>query len=111
MDQTKSLGRRDVLRAGAGLALASTAASAPAAAQQQPFDGFLANTSNFDGVVDERGSDSVTVAVGAEGNNGNYAFGPAAIQVDPGTTVVVTPDSLASASFDKTLQVLAPADQ
>jgi halocyanin-like protein len=88
MDQTKSLGRRDVLRAGAGLALASTAASAPAAAQQQPFDGFLANTSNFDGVVDERGSDSVTVAVGAEGNNGNYAFGPAAIQVDPGTTVV-----------------------
>lgn len=88
MEKTKSLGRRDVLRAGAGLAVVGTAASVPADAQSEPFGGWFANTSNFDGVVDERGSDSVTIAVGAEGNNGNYAFGPAAVQVDPGTTVV-----------------------
>jgi halocyanin-like protein len=30
----------------------------------------------------------VTVAVGAEGNGGNFAFDPAAIRVSSGTTVV-----------------------
>ncbi len=85
----RNLGRRDVLRGAAGLTLGATVASTQAAAQSsEPFDGFLENTSNFDGVVDERGSDRVTITVGAEGNNGAYAFGPAAVQVDPGTELV-----------------------
>jgi halocyanin-like protein len=49
---------------------------------------YLSDTSNFDGsVTDETGSDSVTVTVGAEGNDGNFAFAPAAIRVSSGTTV------------------------
>lgn len=86
---TRNLGRRDVLRGAAGLTFGGAVAGTPAAAQaSEPFDGFLANTSNFDGIVDERGSDTVTIAVGAEGNNGAYAYGPAAVQVDPGTELV-----------------------
>jgi halocyanin-like protein len=42
---------------------------------------------NFDGTVDRTGQDSVTIEVGAEGNGGPYAFAPAAVRVDPGTTV------------------------
>lgn len=84
-----SLDRRDVLRGAASVAVAGTAVSAPAAAQEsQPFGGWLENTSNFDGVVDERGSDSVTISVGAEGNNGSYAFDPPAVQIDAGTELI-----------------------
>ena len=49
---------------------------------------FLSDTSNYDSVQDETGSDEVTVAVGAEGNDGNFAFDPPAIEVDAGTDVV-----------------------
>ena len=43
---------------------------------------------NYDGTtVDETGSSSVTVEVGAEGNGGPYAFAPPAVRIDPGTTV------------------------
>lgn len=43
---------------------------------------------SYDGsIVDARGSDSPTVDVGAEGNDGAYAFGPSAIAVSPGTEV------------------------
>jgi halocyanin-like protein len=52
------------------------------------FDGWMENVGNYDGVVDETGSDEVTVAVGAEGNGGNFAFDPAAVRVSSGTTVV-----------------------
>ncbi|WP_435129872.1 halocyanin domain-containing protein [Halobaculum sp. D14] len=52
------------------------------------FGGWFDNVGNYDGVVDETGSDSVTVTVGAEGNGGAYAFAPAAVAVSPGTTVV-----------------------
>lgn len=49
---------------------------------------YLSETTNFDGsVADETGSDSVSVDVGAEGNGGNFAYAPAAISVDTGTTV------------------------
>lgn len=47
----------------------------------------LADTDNYDGVVDRTGEDSVTVEVGARGNNGANAFAPAAIEIAPGTTV------------------------
>ena len=52
------------------------------------FGGWFENTSNFDGVVDKTGESEVTVTVGAKGNNGNYAFGPAAVKVSTGTRVV-----------------------
>jgi halocyanin-like protein len=52
------------------------------------YDGYLSNADNFDGEpVDETGSDSVTIRVGAEGNGGGFAFAPPAVQVDTGTTV------------------------
>lgn len=55
---------------------------------QATVDEYLSNVENYDGtVVDERGSSSVTVAVGTEGNGGNYAFSPPAVIVDAGTTV------------------------
>lgn len=52
------------------------------------YGGWFSETSNFDGTtVDARGRDSVTVAVGAQGNGGALAFAPPAIWVAPGTTV------------------------
>jgi len=51
------------------------------------FDGWFDDVDNYDGVVDETGSDSVTVEVGTEANGGYYGFGPAAIRVSAGTTV------------------------
>jgi halocyanin-like protein len=79
--------RRDVLRAGAGLAGAAALAPA-AAAQSAGLESWFSDVSNFDGVVDRTGQSEVTVTVGSEANGGNYGFGPAAIRVDPGTTVV-----------------------
>jgi halocyanin-like protein len=86
------LSRRGALRAiGGGVAAGAALGAAPATARAQSdgtnlgswFDG----VSNYDGVVDETGSDSVTVEVGVEANGGAFGFGPAAVRVDPGTTV------------------------
>ncbi|WP_144900989.1 halocyanin domain-containing protein [Halobellus captivus] len=52
------------------------------------FDGYLDGTSNYDGVVDQTDSDEVTITVGAEANGGNFGYGPAAVRVTLGTTVV-----------------------
>jgi halocyanin-like protein len=52
------------------------------------FGGWFDDTSNFDGVVDETGADEVTVEVGVDANGGAFGFGPAAVAVSPGTTVV-----------------------
>lgn len=42
----------------------------------------------YDGtIVDSRGDDTVTVATGAEGNDGSFAFDPVAVAVTPETTV------------------------
>lgn len=89
----RTLNRRAFLRGAAGAATAATctaAASSPAVAQssQSAFDGWFENVSNYDGVVDMTGNSEVTISVGAQGNDGNFAFGPAAVRVDPGTTVV-----------------------
>lgn len=52
-------------------------------------DDYLSDAGNYDGTVsDETGTDEVTVRVGASGNGGNFAFGPPAIRIDPGTRVV-----------------------
>jgi len=68
-----------------------TEAGSPAAGGGGPpdFGGFLDDVGNFDGsVTDARGQDQVSVAVGAQGNGGAFAFDPPAIHVDNGATVV-----------------------
>lgn len=51
-------------------------------------DSFLADVGNYEGeIMDARGMDEVVVAVGAEGNGGNFAFEHPAIVVSSGTTV------------------------
>jgi len=52
------------------------------------YDGWFETVDNFAETVDERGSDEVTITVGADGNKGHYAFDPPAVRVDPGTTIV-----------------------
>jgi halocyanin-like protein len=52
------------------------------------FGGWLSNVGNYDGVVDETGSDSVTIQVGSEANGGNFGYSPAAVRVSAGTEVV-----------------------
>ncbi|MGQ4555419.1 halocyanin domain-containing protein [Halobellus sp. GM3] len=52
------------------------------------FDGYLSETSNYDGVADRTDSDEVSVTVGVEGNGGNFGYGPAAVRITAGTTVV-----------------------
>jgi len=85
---TETHTRRTILQAGAGVATSSIAlASTGAVRAQASFGGWLSNTDNYDGVVDERGSESVTIEVGSEANGGNFGFSPAAVRVDPGTTV------------------------
>jgi halocyanin-like protein len=83
--------RRDFLTTAAGAAGGAAAVGAgasPATAQNGPdFGGWFDNVPNFDGVEDMTGEDSVTITVGAEPNN-SWSFGPAAVQVDPGTEVV-----------------------
>jgi len=85
---SQTYSRRSVLRAGAGAAIGGVALSnARPARAQGSFDDYLNNVDNYDGVVDETGNDQVTVEVGTEANGGNFGFGPAAVRVDPGTTV------------------------
>jgi halocyanin-like protein len=83
--------RRAFLRTATGGAAAATvagAAAGTAAAQssQPDFGGYLDGVDG--GYQDARGQSEVSVVVGAEGNGGNLAFGPAGLWVDPGTTVV-----------------------
>ncbi|WP_159899370.1 halocyanin domain-containing protein [Salinirussus salinus] len=89
MDGESAYTRRGLLRAagGATAAVAVASAAGPAAAQTD-FDGWLSDVGNYDGtVVDATGQEEATVEVGVEANGGAYGFGPAAVQVDPGTTV------------------------
>jgi halocyanin-like protein len=52
-------------------------------------DEYLSDVGNYDGTVaDTTGQDEAAVDVGAEGNGGGFAFGPPAVRVDTGTTVV-----------------------
>jgi halocyanin-like protein len=92
----RTVTRRAALRTAAGTVaagVAGAAATGTAAAQDGvDYGGWFGSdtggeTGNFDGTVDRTGQDSVTVEVGSEGNGGPYAFGPAAVRVDPGTTI------------------------
>jgi halocyanin-like protein len=97
-DGTAGVSRRGFLRASAG-ASAVAASAGHAAAQEEggesggsggkpAYGGWFDNVDNFSSTVDETGKDEVTVEVGVDGNGGAFGFGPAAVHVDAGTTVV-----------------------
>jgi halocyanin-like protein len=91
IDTYPSVGRRRFLKTAAVLTVGGVAVGSarPVGAQQgTDLTNWFSDVSNFEGVVDERGSARVTVDVGAEGNGGGFGFGPPAIRIDPGTTVV-----------------------
>ena len=52
------------------------------------YGGWLADTENYENVVDLSGRNRVEIEVGAAGNGGTFAFSPPAIHIDPQTTVV-----------------------
>jgi len=89
-DTDRQLTRRTALRSAVGVAggAALAGGAGTATAQSGEFGGWFDNVSNFDGVVDMTGQDEVTVDVGVQANGGALGFGPAAVQVSPGTTVV-----------------------
>ena len=83
------LGRRDLFRATAGAAAAAAATGTASTAYAQEtfdYDGWFEDVPNYDGTVDMTGEDEVVVDVG--GGAAGLTFEPAAIHVDPGTTVV-----------------------
>ncbi len=62
-------------------------------------DDWLSGTGNYDGLLDRRGQDRVTVRVGTTGPNGSPVVEPAAVLVGPGTTVDFEWDSGPYAMF------------
>ena len=85
-DDAAPMSRRGFFRAGAAGAAAAVGVAAGSGTAAAQYGGWLEGVSNYDGTYDYRGQDEVTVSVGA-GENG-LLFGPAAILVDPGATVV-----------------------
>ena len=92
-DDTRT--RRSFLRAAGGLAVAGllagctdggSASGSGGGSGATSLDDWLSGTDNYDSVRDLTGRDSVVVEVGPGGDE--FVFGPAAIRVDPGTTVV-----------------------
>lgn len=71
---------------GTGALMAPATARSVAASQADEVEEWLADAPNYDGdIMDERGSDEVTVMVGA---GDGFSYDPPAVRVDPGTTVV-----------------------
>ncbi|WP_284011294.1 halocyanin domain-containing protein [Haloarcula pelagica] len=84
-----ALNRRQFVQTAA--AAGALAGAGTATAQEEPdYGGWFDDVSNFEGTVDRRGQDTVEITVGAEGNNGAFAFDPPAVMVSPGTEVVWT---------------------
>jgi len=83
-DET-TMSRRGLFRVGAAGAAAATGLAAGSGGVSAQYDGWLDDVDNYDGTHDYTGQDEVTVAVGAVDG---LKFGPAAILIDPGTTVV-----------------------
>ncbi|WP_418280052.1 halocyanin domain-containing protein [Halorubrum sp. DTA98] len=79
------MSRRGFFRAGAAGVAATGAVTAGSGTVAAAYDGWLDDVENYDGTHDYRGREEVRVEVGA--GNG-LQFGPAAILIDPGTTVV-----------------------
>jgi len=83
-----TMGRRTFLRGSVAAAAATgaTATGGSAAAQGEAYGGWFDDVDNYEGTLDRRGNEEVTVEVGV-GENG-VLFAPPAILVDPGATVV-----------------------
>jgi halocyanin-like protein len=62
-------------------------ADKPRVPNEPDYKGWFDGVSNYDRTIDLRGQSQVRITVGAEGNMGALAFGPAAVAVSPGTTV------------------------
>ena len=91
MDASDTYSRRRLLRTGTGAAagLAAAGATGTAGAQGSAYEGYLEDEGTWGGeTVDATGMEQVTVRVGAQGNGGNYAFDPPAMEVEPGTTII-----------------------
>lgn len=81
--------RRAFLGSVAGTAVGGMALAGRARAQNSvDLSEWFENVENATRVVDATGQDEVTVEVGAEANGGPYGYGPAAVRIDPGTTVI-----------------------
>ena len=85
-----AVSRRRVLALGGAAAAGALAGLPTARGAPTDLSGWFENTDGADAVVDERGQSTVEVTVGAEGNNGAFAYAPVAVRVDPGTEVVWT---------------------
>ncbi len=87
-ESTPGVTRRQALRAGvgaaAGAATLGVAGAGAASAQQDAYDGYLAEADWDGNTVDASEVDEVVVDVGA---GGGLQFGPPAIYVEPGTTI------------------------
>jgi halocyanin-like protein len=80
--------RRGVLKAGAAGVATLGLSTAVSGQQSSAYGGYLAEEGTWDGLTaDATGLDEVTIEVGAAGNNGNFAFAPPVVLVEPGTTV------------------------
>jgi halocyanin-like protein len=99
VSRTQPTRRRTLRRLGTVAAVGGVAALAGCQSGQDPDEGrprvpnepnyrdWFDGVGNYSGTIDARGEEAVTVTVGAQGNNGYFAFGPAAIAVSTGTTV------------------------
>ncbi|WP_411963032.1 halocyanin domain-containing protein [Haloferax sp. YSMS24] len=56
--------------------------------EMRDFDGWFDRTQNYNGVYDLTDESRFSITVGADGNGGGFAFGPAAVKISPGTTIV-----------------------
>ncbi|PSQ59342.1 hypothetical protein BRD18_03685, partial [Halobacteriales archaeon SW_7_71_33] len=100
-DATKRIGRRRYLLAGAATVAALGGVAGCTGGEgggdgdedeeadpQQRVDDYLSNDETYDGSVEDlTGESAPTVAVGAAGNTGNFAFDPSALRVSTGTAV------------------------
>ena len=101
-DATRRIGRRRYLLAGAATvaALGGVAGCTGGGGgdgdenengevdPQQRVDDYLSNDETYDGSIEDlTGESAPTVAVGAAGNAGHFAFDPSAVRVSTGTTV------------------------
>lgn len=73
---------------GAGVLTPRAAAQEATSGETGPdLAAWFSNTDNVSEIVDKRGQAEVKIDVGAEGNGGSFGFGPAAVRIDPETTV------------------------
>lgn len=84
-DDSEAVSRRTFVRAGAGAAVAAAGFPLATGTARADYGGWLDGVDGYEGTVDYTGQDEVTVTVGA---GKGLSFGPVAILVDPGTTVV-----------------------